>query len=136
MKELQAAEALFSKGKKKVAEANLSIKKGSGSKFKKSAKASSSKTASKPPPEPKVEGGKRDQSQDECRHCHQMDHWRRNCPKYLKLVENKKKRKGCVYVTQACLVTDSIKSWIVDSGATNHICCSLQGYKETRRLEG
>ena len=31
-------------------------------------------------------------------------------------------------------MTDSTYSWIVDSGATNHICCSLQGFRETRRL--
>ena len=49
MKQLQVAEALFNKGKNKVGEANLSVKKGSGSKFKKSGKASSSKNTSKPP---------------------------------------------------------------------------------------
>ena len=113
---------------------NLAVNKVSVSKFKKSAKPSSSKKASKPPPEPKVEEAKKDQSEDRCHHCNQLGHWRRNFPKYHKVVE-KRKSKGCALVTQACLVTDSINSWIVDSGATNHICCSLQGYKETRRLE-
>ena len=32
-------------------------------------------------------------------------------------------------------MTDSINSWIIDSRATNHVCCSLQGFKETRTLE-
>ena len=32
-------------------------------------------------------------------------------------------------------MTDSINSWIIDSGATKHVCCSLQGFKETRTLE-
>ena len=95
MKELQATEALFNKGKNKAAEANLAVNKGSGSKFKKSAKASSSKNTSKPPIEPKAAEGKKDQAEDECHHCYQASHWRRNCPKYLKVVENrKKKRKG------------------------------------------
>ena len=31
-------------------------------------------------------------------------------------------------------MTDSTFSWIVDSGATNHVCCSLNGFKERRRL--
>ena len=134
MKELQAAEALFNKGKNKVGEANLSVKKGSGSKFKKSNKASTSKSASKPLVAPKVDDAVKDQSEDRCHHCNRTGHWKRNCPKYLNEV-NKKKRKGCALVTQACLVADSYNSWIVDSGATNHICCTLQGYKERRRLE-
>ena len=32
-------------------------------------------------------------------------------------------------------MTNRSHSWIVDFGATNHVCCSLQGFKETRRLE-
>ena len=32
-------------------------------------------------------------------------------------------------------MTDSINSWIIDFGATNHIYCSLQGFKEIRMLE-
>ena len=32
-------------------------------------------------------------------------------------------------------MTNASHSWIVDSGATNHVCCSLQGFKETKRLE-
>ena len=60
IKELQAAEALFNKGKNKVGEANLSLKKGLGSKFKKSNKASSSKNTSKPPMVPKAEEAVKD----------------------------------------------------------------------------
>ena len=29
---------------------------------------------------------------------------------------------------------DSIDSWIIDSGATNHVCYSLQGFQERKRL--
>ena len=46
-----------------------------------------------------------------------------------------KKTEGSIPVTQACLVTDTLYSWILNSGATNHVCCSLKGFKETRRLE-
>ena len=74
------------------------------------------------------------QSADHFNHYNRLGHWRRNCPKYLKEVKDKK-GKGTLFVTQACLVTDSINSWIVDSGATNHVYCSLQGFKETRALE-
>ena len=94
-----------------------------------------SRKGSRPPPRPiKPSVVKVDQSADRCNHCNRLGHWRRNCPKYLKEVKDKK-GKGTLLVTQACLVTDSINSWIVDSGATNHVCCSLQGFKETRTLE-
>ena len=101
MKELQAAETLFNKGKNKVGEANLSVKKGSSSKFKKSAKASTSKPAPTPHAEPK-EGAKRDQSEDRCHHCNQVGHWRRNCPKYHTVVQ-KRKRKGCALCNSSML---------------------------------
>ena len=43
--------------------------------------------------------------------------------------------KGSILVTEACLVTDYCSySWIVDSGATNHICNSLKEFRETRKL--
>ena len=109
IKELQDAEALFNKGKNKVGEANLSVKKSSGSKFKKSNKASSSKNTSKPPVVAKVEEAVKDQSDDRCHHYNRTGHWKRNCPKYLNEV-NKRKRKGCALITQACLVSDSINS--------------------------
>ena len=57
-------------------------------------------------------------------------HWKRNCPTYLKEV----KAKGTLLVIEACFVADSTSSWIVDSGATNHVCCSLQGFRENKRL--
>ena len=31
-------------------------------------------------------------------------------------------------------MVDSIDSWIVDSGATDHVCNTLQGFKETRKF--
>ena len=35
---------------------------------------------------------------------------------------------------ETCLVVDSTNTWIVDSGATNHVCNSLQGFQVTRQL--
>ena len=101
VKELQAAEALFNKGKNKVGDAGLAVNKGLGSKFKKSNKASSSKKASKPPVAPKADDAEKDQSEDWCHHYNRTGHWKRNCPKYLNEV-NKRKRKGCALVTKDC----------------------------------
>ena len=55
---------------------------------------------------------------------------KKNCPAYLKAKENSN-----VLVTEACLVADNVSTWILDSAATNHICCSLTGFKKTKSLE-
>ena len=55
---------------------------------------------------------------------------RRSCPAYLKAKEH-----SIVLVTEACLVADNVSTWILDSAATNHICCSLTGFKKTKSLE-
>ena len=38
------------------------------------------------------------------------------------------------FLLEICLVQNPIDSWCVDSGCTNHICNSLQGFQETRKL--
>ena len=35
---------------------------------------------------------------------------------------------------EICLVQNPTDSWCVDLGCTNHICNSLQGFQETRKL--
>lgn len=37
-------------------------------------------------------------------------------------------------VVEECLVVDSTDSWIVDSGATNHTCNSLQVLQQRKKL--
>ena len=56
-------------------------------------------------------------------------HWKRNCPK-----SQNKKEEGNVNYLETCFLADSTDSWIIDSGATNHVCSSLQGFQERRRL--
>ena len=55
---------------------------------------------------------------------------KKNCPAYLKAKEH-----SIVLITEACLVADNVLSRIIDSAATNHICCSLTGFKKTKSLE-
>ena len=38
------------------------------------------------------------------------------------------------FLLELCLVQNPTNSWYVDSGCTNHICNSLQGFQETRKL--
>jgi len=127
MKELQTVKTLLLKGKKRNGEANLAEAKPSTSGVKKQKKARSNK---KKPAAKGKNAAKVDKSTDKCHHCGMSGHWKRNCPTYLKEV----KAKGTLLVTEACFVADSTFSWIVDSGATNHVCCSLQGFRENKRL--
>ena len=38
------------------------------------------------------------------------------------------------FLLEICLVQNPMDSWCVDSGCTNHICNTLQGFQETRKL--
>ena len=38
------------------------------------------------------------------------------------------------FLLETYLVQNPTNSWCVDSGCTNHICNSLQGFQETRKL--
>ena len=39
-----------------------------------------------------------------------------------------------LFVVETCLLACTTGTWCVDTGATNHVCNSLQGFQETRRL--
>ena len=101
MKELQATEALLSKGKKRVGEAHLSVNRASTSRTKRF-RPNKSKKGSKPPHRPnKPPMAKVDQSSYRCNHYTWLGYWRCNCPKYLKGV-NDKKYKSTLLVIQTC----------------------------------
>ena len=58
---------------------------------------------------------------------------RRDCKKFLDRKEANKDGKELLYL-EVCLVEDSDDTWVIDSGATNHVCFSMQGFEETRSL--
>ena len=66
-----------------------------------------------------------------CFHCSEKGHWKRNCPKF-KVANNKGMKSS--FLLEICLVQNPTDSWCVDSGCTNHICNSLQGFQETKKL--
>ena len=70
-----------------------------------------------------------------CFHCGVEGHWKRNCTKYLSELKNKKRGKYDLLVLEIYLVEDDSYAWIVDSGATNHICSSLQTLSSSTPLQ-
>ena len=56
-----------------------------------------------------------------CCKCGQKGHWKQNCPQIAK-----KQGMDNLNVVEACLVENYNDKWIIDSGATNHVCYSLQ----------
>ena len=65
-----------------------------------------------------------------CFQCGEKGHWKTKCPVFL----NKVKQGNFYSLIVECLAVRSTGTWCVDSGATNHICNSLQGFQETRKL--
>ncbi|CAA0841984.1 Unknown protein, partial [Striga hermonthica] len=65
-----------------------------------------------------------------CYNCQQKGHWKANCPL------SKKPKKGTPFalVVETCLAVLSTSTWCVDTRATDHVCNSLQGFQETKRL--
>ena len=60
-----------------------------------------------------------------CFKCRQKGHWKKDCPKL---------GMGSINVVEACLVENYNDKWIIDSGATNHACYSLQWFKQSSPL--
>ena len=69
-------------------------------------------------------------------HCDVQGHSKRNCPKYLAKLAEKKHQNGKsdLHVLEAKLVEVNTSSWIIDSGATNYVCSSLQLLRSFREL--
>ena len=65
-----------------------------------------------------------------CFKCGQKGHWKQNCPK-----ATKKPGMGDLLVVEACLEDNFNDKWIIDSGATNHVCYSLQWFKHSTSIE-
>ena len=123
LKELQAAEEILGHAKS----AHVAEKGSSSSSAKKNKK---KKKAPKPggvsKQKPKKGGAK---PKNLCFTCGQADHWKKDCPKYKARTQNGQ-FSGMPFclVTESCLLACTTGTWCVDTGATNHVCNSLQGF--------
>ena len=137
LNELTTFESLTKDSKGRTGEANVAEPSSSNNNKR---KRFAGKAKGKPKPkkaQSKKKGASIDKSKGKCFHCDKVGHWKRNCPQYLEEVAKKKKTKGKydLLVLESCLVEDDSSPWIVDSGATNHVCSSLQWTDSWTQLE-
>ena len=76
-------------------------------------------------------GKKKNYTKGKCFYYGEKGHWKRNCPKFR--AANNKSMKSS-FLLEICSVQNPTNPWCVDSGCTNHICNTLQGFEETRKL--
>ena len=74
---------------------------------------------------PKVGDGK---PKGKCFTCGQKGHYKNNCPKMPKSQNGNNSGMPHAYVVKMCLMVCTTGTWCVDTGATNHVCNSLQGF--------
>ncbi len=81
-----------------------------------------------------------------CHFCHKTGHFKKDCRKFLASQKFKQDAKtaatlekqesdGEVFVTSQALITVSKGNWIVDSGATCHMCNNESQFIELKQLE-
>ncbi|GKA71266.1 retrotransposon protein, putative, ty1-copia subclass [Tanacetum coccineum] len=72
-----------------------------------------------------------------CHHCHEVGHWRGNCPSYH--VELKKRKNASIASTSGIftikLYAFPNKTWMYDTGYGTHICNTSQGLRGSRKLK-
>ncbi|GJX04738.1 retrotransposon protein, putative, ty1-copia subclass [Tanacetum coccineum] len=86
------------------------------------------------PPPPKRDNPAKDSV---CHHCKEVVYWRRNCSSYQAKL---KKRKNASVASTSGIFTIELyacpnKTWVYDTGCATHICNTLHGLRESRKLK-
>ena len=93
-------------------------------------KGSSSHAPSKAP--------KKDQppaKKDECYWCCSKEHWKKDCPGFLKHCLKKGEEDLATFIDETLYFSYEKSTWWIDSGATIHVANSLQGISTRRTLQ-
>ena len=80
------------------------------------------------------------ENKGKCFFCEGEGHWKRNCPKYKEFKgKNKKNENPGEGMSISCSFNSnndsSSKAWVLDTGASSHICSSLQDLANERKLD-
>jgi hypothetical protein len=70
----------------------------------------------------KAEKGTNGKAVGNCYHCDKLEHWKRNCTKFL---ASKGQGDTSSLLVETCLTANPSNSWCVDSRSINHVCNSL-----------
>ena len=122
--ELQAAEGLF----RQSVQVNVA-EKGSSSKPKGNKKKKKAQTQ-KAVKAVGVQGGVK-KPKGKCYRCKQSGHWKKDCPLPKKTNDT---GMSLSLVTETFVAAISTSTWCVDTGATDHVCNSMQGFQQSRML--
>lgn len=70
-----------------------------------------------------------------CFYCGKDGHWKRNCQKYLNTLKNQPSEgMDHALILKTNMSVSSASTWVLDSGASSHICNSMQDLVGSRRL--
>jgi hypothetical protein len=72
---------------------------------------------------------------DQCLHCKERGHYKKDCSKYLKMLMKRRGENIISFVNESLYVDYSKSTWWIDSGATIHVANSLQGFHSTRTTQ-
>ena len=122
--ELQAAEGLFQQS----AQVNVAEK---GSSSKPKGKKKKKKTQTQKAEKAVGVQGAVKKPKGKCFRCKQSGHWKQDCP-----LPKKTNNTGMSLslVTETYIAAVSASTWCVDTGATDHVCNTMQGFQQSRML--
>jgi hypothetical protein len=95
------------------------------------------------PSKPKGKGPVQHQAQqsrfvvnkDQCLYYKKERHYKKDCPKFLKMIMAKKGENIITFINECMYVQYSKSTWWIDSGATVHVANSLQRFHSMRTTQ-